>query len=371
MKKNIKIYEMPILYLTLFLVFFGIIMQYSASSTIAINKFGWENYHYFLNKHIIRVIIGLMSMIAMYNFKFKWLKKYAKELLIASWIIMLLAYIWNAGSTRRFLVINGINIFTTSDFTRFALIVFTASYISNNKKNINNIKNLFFNYIIYTAITLALIFGQPDFSSTFIIFMIIISMLMIGGLKIKYVFHGFLISLGIAILIILYKGIDYIKRRFGDWWDGNHEPYEQISRSKQALHNGGFLGNGFSDSIIKEGFMAEGHTDFILPIIGEEIGFIGIFFLFLFFLGFYFLSIKIAKNSPDIFSYMLALGIAYNILYYFLINAGYVVGILPPTGLAIPFISYGGSHTLFTLLSVGVLLNISKYCNIYKNKYLR
>ena len=68
---------------------------------------------------------------------------------------------------------------------------------------------------------------------------------------------------------------------------------------------------------------------------------------------------------------MLSLGIAYNILFYFLINSGYVVGIFPPTGLAIPFISYGGSHTLFTLISVGVLLNISKYCNIYKNKFLR
>ena len=371
MKKNIKIYEMPILYLTLLLIFIGTVMQYSASGTIAINKFGWENYAIYLNKHIMRVIIGIIAMLIIYNFNFKWLKKYAKEILIASWIIMLLAYIWNAGSTRRFLVINGVNIITTSDFTRFALIIFTANFISNNKKNINNIKNLFFNYIIYALITLAIIFRQPDFSSTFIIFMIVISMLMIGGLKLKYVLYGFLSSLGLAILIILYKGIDYIRKRFDDWWGGDYEPYSQMSRSYQALHNGGFLGNGFSDSIIKEGFMAEGHTDFILPIIGEELGFIGIIILFALFFTFYFLTIKIAKNSPDIFSAMLAIGIAFNILFYFLINAAYVVGILPPTGLAIPFISYGGSHTLFTLISVGVLLNISRYCNIYKNKFLQ
>ena len=75
--------------------------------------------------------------------------------------------------------------------------------------------------------------------------------------------------------------------------------------------------------------------------------------------------------APDIFSSMLAIGIGFNILYYFLINAAYVVGLIPPTGLAIPFKSYGGSHTLFTLISVGVLLNISKYCNIYKYNYLR
>ena len=162
-----------------------------------------------------------------------------------------------------------------------------------------------------------------------------------------------------------------MRKRLLEWFYNNPLPYDQISRSKQALHNGGFWGNGFSNSIIKEGFMPEVHTDFILPIIGEEIGFIGIFILFLLFFTFYFLSIKVAKNSPDIFSSMLALGIAYNILYYFLINAGYVIGLFPPTGLAIPFISYGGSHTLFTLISVGALLNISKYCNIYKYKHLR
>ena len=113
--------------------------------------------------------------------------------------------------------------------------------------------------------------------------------------------------------------------------------------------------------------MAEGHTDFILPIIGEEIGFIGITFIFILFFSFYLLSISTAKNAPNIFSSILCIGIAFNILYYFLINSSYVVGLIPPTGIAIPFISYGGSHTLFTLISVGTLLNISKYSNVFQN----
>ena len=126
MKRNIKIYEIPLLYLTLLLILFGAVMQYSASSTIAINKFGWNNYNYFLYKHLGRVALGLLGMILMYNLQFEWLKKYSKEILILSWIIILFAYIFNAGSTRRFLVINGRNILTTSDFARFALIIFTA-----------------------------------------------------------------------------------------------------------------------------------------------------------------------------------------------------------------------------------------------------
>jgi len=163
-----------------------------------------------------------------------------------------------------------------------------------------------------------------------------------------------------------------MQTRFLNWFDNsNPDTTSQVERAKQALQNGGITGVGFSKSIIKEGFMAEGHTDFILPIIGEEIGLMGILLIFVLFFSIYFISVNIAKQAPNIFSFILTVGISFNILFYFLINAGYVVGIIPPTGLAIPFISYGGSHTLFTLISIGVILNISKYCNVYKYKYLR
>ena len=360
---------MPLLYLTLLLILFGIVMQYSASSTIAINKFGWNNYNYFLNKHLGRVALGLFAMVLVYNFKIKWLKKYSKQILVLSWIVILSAYIFNAGSTRRFLVVYGKNIFTTSDFARFALIIFTANFIARNKKNINNLKTIFSEYIIYALPTLGLILYQPDLSSSFIISCILISMLIIGGLKIKYFLY--VILSGISTLILSIMFYPYMRSRFLSWFNPNPDPSSQVERAKQALQNGGFFGNGLSESIIKEGFMAEGHTDFILPIIGEEIGFIGIFILFILFFIFYLISVRVSKMAPDIFSSILAIGIGFNILYYFLINAAYVVGLIPPTGLAIPFISYGGSHTLFTLISVGALLNISRYCNVYKYNYLR
>ena len=370
MKRNIKIYEMPLLYLTILLILFGLVMQYSASSTLAINKFGWDNYNFYLFKHIIRLIIGLAAMLIMYNLKFKLLKKYSLHILYLSWIILLSAYIFNNGNTRRFLVIEGHNLFTTSDFARFALIIFTANFIATNKKNINKLKIVFSNYLIYVIITLGLILFQPDLSSTVIISIILISMLIIGGLKFKFIAN--LTCIGSAILAFAIMIFPYMRTRFLEWYNNsNPDPTSQAERAKQALHNGGFFGNGVGESVIKEGFLAEVHTDFILPIIGEEIGFLGILMLFIAFLVFYFLSIKIAKRAPDIFSSMLSMGIAFTIIYYFLINSAYVVGIIPPTGLAIPFISYGGSHTLFTLIAVGVLLNISRYCNIYKYNYLR
>tara|TARA_Y100001960_G_scaffold161816_1_gene170166 strand:+ start:139 stop:1257 length:1119 start_codon:yes stop_codon:yes gene_type:complete len=371
MKKNIKIYEMYIFYIVLFLILFGTIMQYSASYTLAINKFGWENYNYYFYKHMIRVVISLIAMIVMFNLNFTYLNKFSKYILIISWLCILSAYIFNEGSsTRRFLIINGRNIFTTSDFARFALIVFTASFITNNRKNINNLNIIATKYLSYISITLLLILMQPDLSSTFIISIILICMLLVGGLKLKYI--AYLSTLGIIIISIAIKFNQYMQTRFINWfYNSNLDTTSQVERAKQALQNGGITGVGFSKSIIKEGFMAEGHTDFILPIIGEEIGLLGILLLFILFFSIYFISVNIAKQAPNIFSFILTIGISFNILFYFLINAGYVVGIIPPTGLAIPFISYGGSHTLFTLISIGTILNIAKYCNVYKYKYLR
>ena len=365
MKNFRSIYESPILYITILILGFGIIMLYSASSTLAVNKY--DKYYFFLSKHLVRLTIGIIAFIFMYNFNFKYLKKYSYEIIYISWIVLLSGYFFNNDTaTRRWLIINGQNIFTTSDFAKFSLIIFTAQYIESNKKNINDIKLLFSKYIPYIIITLSLILYQPDLSTTFIIALILLTMLLISGLKIMYLIIPFIIATT-AIMIKIYN-TPYQMERLSNWKNGILNT--QIEHSIQALGNGGLLGVGFGKSIIKDGFMPEVHTDFILPIIGEEIGFIGILFIFILFVIIYFLGINICKLAPDIFSSMLAFGITINILYYFLINASYVIGFLPTTGLPIPFISYGGSHTLFSMMSIGILMNISKYINIYKYKNL-
>ena len=191
-------------------------------------------------------------------------------------------------------------------------------------------------------------------------------MLIIGGLEIKYIAIPIFISFILIVISVINTPYQY--KRLSNWINGIHNT--QIEHSVQALGNGGFFGTGIGNSIIKDGFMPEVHTDFILPIIGEELGFLGIVIIFSLFLILYFQGIKICKKAPNIFSSMLALGLTINILYYFLINASYIVGLLPTTGLPIPFISYGGSHTLFTLISVGLLLNISSYNGRYNYKKL-
>ena len=364
MKNKQAIYEKPIIYVIIATVAIGCLMLFSASSTIAFNKFG--NSAFYIKRHLIRLIIGMLAFAIAYKLNFKIFKHNAKKLLFLSWFIMLCAYFFNEGSsTNRFLIINGKNIITTSDFAKLCLIIFTSQFIENHKNKINDIKILLYKYLPYLCITLLLILFQPDLSSTFTILVLITLILLVAGINIKFLLYPGISGIIFSLLIMK----DFQKERFLTWWNGGIN--QQAENSINALGNGGLKGVGFDKSIIKEGFLPEVHTDFILPIIGEEFGFIGIFFMFILFLTLYSLGINVCKKAPDIFSSMLCLGITLNILVYFLINVCYVVGFIPTTGLAIPFFSYGGSHTLFNLFSLGILLNISNHTNLYKYKAIK
>ena len=199
MKNQKTIYEQPLIYLIIFIVGFGIVMMSSASSYV------YNDYSYFLTKHIFRIAISLIAFLIVYNIDFKYLKIYSGHILFISWFILIAGYLFNEGSsTRRFLIIFGKNIFTTSDFAKIALIIYTANFIENNNQRINDLSILIKEYAPYAIFTLGLILFQPDFSSSFAIGTIIISMLIVGGLSIKYLLKS---SLIIALLspIIIYK----------------------------------------------------------------------------------------------------------------------------------------------------------------------
>ena len=365
MDNKINIYENKLVYIIIAMALIGAVLLYNASSTLGINQF--NNYSFFFKRHLIRLFISFLALIFMYNIKYTFFKNNAFKILLLSWIIMILAYFLNDGSTTsRWLIINGKNLFTTSDFAKLAIIIYTAVFIEINKNKINDLNIIIKKYAPMFLITIILIFFQPDLSTSFAISLIIVTLLLIGGLKFKFALYP-LIAASMLIAIKI-ANTPFQRIRFINWFNGEYNI--QTENSINALGNGGAFGVGYGNSIIKEGFLPEVHTDFILPIIGEEFGFIGILMLFFLFIIFYIYGIRICKSSPDIFSSMLTLGIVLNILFYFLINASYVVGVFPTTGLPIPFFSYGGSHTLFNMIGLGILLNISKHANSYKYKFI-
>ena len=196
-----------------------------------------------------------------------------------------------------------------------------------------------------------------------IISAIIMVMLFIAGTDWRYL-AGVSIF-GILGLILKIINTPYARDRILNWND------DQKIQSLNALGTGGLLGTGLGDSIIKNGYLPEVHTDFILPIVGEELGFIGILVLFFLFWFFFTRGLAVVQEAPDLFSMFLSFGIIISVMIYFLVNAAYVVGFAPTTGLPMPFISYGGSHTIFTLMSMGILLNIARRGRVGSNTYYR
>ena len=365
MLKKIFYSDIQLIILTMILICFGIIMLYSASSQYAIQKF--NNHAYFLNKHIFRVFLGLLIMFGISFYDYQNLKYQSPYLLVLSFVIILAAHFISTGKTARWLIIGGKNLFTTSDLARITLIIFTSYYLEKNYRHIQNFKKGFLPIILIISFVLIGIITQPDLSTALTIALILSILLFIGGIKLKHLFI-LLFSTIPSILFLLFIKDGYQWQRIINWLNpmqkldgGNY----QSSQAIIGISNGGFWGQGIGNSLIKfPGLLPEVQTDFIFSVIGEELGFFGISIIILLFISLFLKGIKIAKNSADAFGMYLALGIILNITIYALINICYVVGYLPTTGLPLPFFSYGGTNIITTLLSIGILLNISK-----KNKF--
>tara|TARA_B100000614_G_scaffold23258_2_gene18371 strand:- start:437 stop:1576 length:1140 start_codon:yes stop_codon:yes gene_type:complete len=365
-------------YKNLLLVVFSIVvigsfLLYSASSSFAFYKFNKPDSYFFV-KHLVWFFIGTIALFLISNINYEFLRDKSKKILFISWFVILIPIFQkiflDGDNVARWLKIGNFSLMTTSDLGKISLIIFTCAFIDKNYSKINNIRFMIKNYLPYLLITLLLIFYQPDLSTTIVLSLIIFSLLYIAGIS-KKIISYLMISGLLSVIVILSSINNYQQLRFLNWlksFSGSGN-LDQSYFSILALANGGFFGKGIGDSIFKyNGFIPEGQTDFILAIIGEEIGFIGIFIIFGMFSILFWQGLIIAKNCNDRFSMLLSFGIVINIFFYLIINASYVIGILPTTGLPIPFVSYGGSQTIFTLASIGILLNISKTNNFYQTK---
>ena len=341
---------------------FGIVMMYSASSIYAMNKF--DNYLHFFMQQIKWLTIGAVLMLMLSQVNYQILKKIAYALLIISWVVLVMGYFFKGNNpASRWLVLGGRSWMTTSDLARVSLIIFTAYFVEKNKKKLNDWKFLLTRFTPFLGISLILILFQPDTSTAMIISAIIMVMLFIAGTDWRYL--AGVSVFGILGLILKIINTPHARDRILNWND------DQKIQSLNALGTGGLLGTGLGDSIIKNGYLPEVHTDFILPIVGEELGFIGILVLFFLFWFFFTKGLVVVQEAPDLFSMFLSFGIIISVMIYFLVNAAYVVGFAPTTGLPMPFISYGGSHTIFTLMSMGILLNIARRGRVGSNTYYR
>ena len=340
----------------------GIIMIYSASNVWAEYKF---NDHLKYVKHqVLFFIIGVLIMIILSKFDYKKYYKYANKILLTCFILLVLVLIPGIGKVRNgarsWFGIGSFGI-QPSEFAKIGLIIFVSKYLANNDKSVKDIVKGIFPILGIIFLFFGLIMLEPDFGQGMVIVLTLIMIIFVSGAKVSFfVKCGILGLFGIIGLIIvapyrLARIISFVN----PWVDPLGSGF-QIIQSLYAIGPGGLLGLGFGSSIQKHFYLPEPQTDFIFSIISEEFGFLGVLVVTSIFLLLFYFSIRISMQAKNLFAKYLSFGLSFGILIQALLNLCVVVGLIPVTGVTLPFFSYGGSSLLVSFASIGIILNISK-----------
>jgi cell division protein FtsW len=352
-----------LLLVTLMLTATGIVMIYSSSFA-----FAYENYSdsaYFLKKQIIFLIAGTALGVFFMSFDYSRLKRYSKPFLIFSILLLLAVFVpgigRTAGGARRWITIAGIN-FQPSEIAKLALVLYAADVLSRKQAEIKVFLYGFLPLVIALGLCVVLILAGSDLGTAVALTILIFTMAFIAGVDLKQL--GIVMLPGVIAVIALIATKPYrIKRMiaFINPWNDPQGAGFQIIQSMIAMGSGGLLGAGLAQSKQKLFYLPEAHTDFIFSIIGEELGLAGSLGVIVLFAVYIWLGFRIAYSARDLFGQFLAFGLVSMITLQVMINIAAVTSLIPTKGLPLPFISYGGTSLVYSLVSTGLLFNISKH----------
>jgi cell division protein FtsW len=351
-----------LLLVVIILSVFGIIMIYSSSNI-------WANYKYndpykYVKAQIIFFAISITLSLILSKLDYHFYEKYANIILLICLFMLLLVLIPGLGKirngSRSWFGIGSLGI-QPSEFAKIGLIIFTSKYLAHNKINTSEkIKNVLPLFLII-ALSFGLIMLEPDFGTGMVLTLALVILIFTSGIELSFFIKlGLIGLLGIVSLIMVapYR-MARIVSFLNPWSDPLGSGF-QIIQSLYAIGPGGLLGQGFLSSRQKQFYLPEPQTDFIFSIISEEFGFLGVLIVtILFFLLIYYIT-KIALKQTELFPKYLCFGIGISILIQALLNISVVIGLIPVTGVTLPFLSYGGSSLLVSLAQIGIILNIDK-----------
>ncbi len=358
-KKRIGNLAIPIL--TVCIAAFGVLMVYSASFYTAQAEYG--DAFFFMRKQLIGFCIGIPVMVGVAFIPYKKLQKLKWVALAVSVILLALVFVPGLGVTNygatRWIGFAGMTI-QPSEVAKYGFVIFTAAYVCKNPEKIKNFVGIL--PILGVGILLCvLIILEPNMSITMCMGMLMLSMLFLSGVRFKhFIFLMIPVIVAVPILIILEPYRLQRLYAFLDPWQSPQGEGYQLIQSLYALGNGGWFGKGLFHSMQKFKYLPFAESDFILSVIAEEFGFIGIVCLFLVFGGLIYAGIHTAAKCKDFFGFLLASGITAVYAIQVVINALVVSGAIPPTGLPLPLISSGNTSLIITMASMGVLYNISR-----------
>jgi len=345
---------------TLLLVVLGVVMVYSTSYVVAMKRFGDE--YFFVKKHLTYAVAGVVLMIAASRVPYVLYRKMAYPILIAAAVFLILIYIpgigFSAGGARRWIRLGPVA-FQPSEPAKLAVIFFLAYSLAAKRDLIKTFSPGFLPNVLIPGVIIGLIMFETDLGTSLALASIVFLMIFAAGVRLRYIL-GSLALLGLGLWFVVHN-FRYMMDRiliFVDPWKDPEGKGFQMIQSFLAFGSGGIYGVGLGEGRQKLFFLPEAHTDFILSVIGEELGLIGVAGVVAFFVVILACGMKVAMKAKDLHGQYLALGLTFMVVFQAAMNMGVVMGLLPPKGLPLPFISYGGTSLMVNLVAIGILLNI-------------
>lgn len=358
---NFAEYDLVLLLMVVALTSFGIVMVYSASSVMAAKNF--HDGAYFLKRQGLFALAGCVGAFVAMRIDYHLWRRWAVPLLLISLALLVLVLIPGIGGkvkgASRWIRLPGFNL-QPSEFTKLALIMYMAYSIDKKQDRIRSLTAGFLPYMIVLMVLLGLLLKQPDMGSALTMAAVTVTMLFAAGTRLVFILGTGMVALPFLVYLVAHSA--YRLKRIKAFLNPEQDPTGigwQIIQSKYAFGAGGLFGQGLGEGKQKLFYLPEAHTDFILSVVGEELGFVGVLVI----AGIFFVlvqrAMRIAMAAQDSFGRFLALGIAVLFGIQASVNMCVVTGLFPTKGLALPFLSYGGSSLLVSLFAVGILLNIS------------
>ncbi len=370
-KRNIlglnSYFDYSLLFLTVFLVLFGLIMIYSSSSYVAQRSASYGNdAAFFLKRQAFSAVVGIVAMFVAIKFNYKYFKNFriAKAPLLCYLYIIcafLQVYVLFFGDEingkKRWISIAGQS-FQPSDLTKCAVILLVAYLIYKAPRKLDSFAGFF--AIVIMNVPVIMLIALANLSTAIVVCAIVGGMCFVASRKKGYYFVSVIIAVALVLVFIVFFSDGYRMQRIDIWRNvETHEKGYQIRQGLYAIASGGLTGSGLGESMQKLGYIPEAQNDMIFTVICEELGILGaIVTLLLFVLMLYRIYI-IAVNAPDLFGSMICVGAMIHIAVQVLINVAVVTNSIPSTGIALPFISYGGTSLVIIMAEVGMVLSVS------------
>jgi cell division protein FtsW len=345
------------------LVALGVVMVFSSSASLAAHRYQSETF--FLKRHAIRVLLGVIALVLLARTDYRVLARFAPWALGGTVLLLgvLLAVGGAVRGANRWLSLATVTIQPT-EIARVACVVYLAKLLDRKGERMASFKEGVLPAALVLGLMAFLILLQPNLGSTIALLTTGVVMLHLSGARRRHLALLALAGAVVAVLAVSHNAymMERVQGWLAQWGHGRSDALGknwQVSQSILALGSGGVLGAGPGHGLQKVFFLPDPHTDFIYAVIGEELGLIGTAGVLLAFTVLFLRGLKVAAGAPDRFGYLLAAGLTVNLSVYVAMNIAVVTGVIPTTGLPLPFVSYGGSALVVNMGGIGVLLNVA------------